>query len=49
MVEASRRLNREVNPVVVSPQRWDTSDDGFIVELRSRPRVPVLPRVQEAR
>lgn len=49
MVEASRQLNREVNPVVVSPQRWDTSDDGFIVELRSRPRVPVLPRVQEAR
>ena len=49
MVEASRRLNREVNSVVVSPQRWDTSDDGFIVELRSRPRVPVLPRVQEAR
>jgi predicted nucleotidyltransferase len=49
VVEASQQLNREVNPVVVSQQRWETSDDGFIVELRARPRVPVLPPVQEAR
>jgi len=49
VVEASQQLNREVNPVVVSQRRWETSDDGFIVELRARPRVPVLPRVQEAR
>lgn len=40
---AARRLNRPVNPVVVSPVRWNTSDDGFIRELRTRPRVRVLP------
>lgn len=40
---ASQRLNRPVNPVVLSPQRWETSDDGFIRELRSRPRARVLP------
>jgi DNA-binding transcriptional ArsR family regulator len=40
---ASQRLNRPVNPVVVSPLRWETSDDGFIRELRSRPRTRVLP------
>ena len=45
--DASRLLNREVNPVVVSLQRWDTSDDGFIVELRTRPRVTVVPRDTE--
>jgi DNA-binding transcriptional ArsR family regulator len=40
---ASQRLNRPVNPVVISPKRWETSDDGFIRELRSRPRTQVLP------
>lgn len=40
---AAQRLNRPVNPVVISPKRWNTSDDGFIRELRSRPRVRVLP------
>lgn len=45
--DASRLLNREVNPVVVSLQRWDTSDDGFVVELRTRPRVTVVPRDTE--
>jgi hypothetical protein len=47
---AARRLNRPVNPVIVSPRRWNTSDDGFIRELHSRPRVRVLPADdQEAR
>lgn len=45
--DASRLLNREVNPVIISERRWDTSDDGFIVELRTRPRVTVLPRASE--
>jgi predicted nucleotidyltransferase len=40
---ATRRLNRPVNPIVMSSHRWNTSDDGFIRELRSRPRVRVLP------
>lgn len=41
--QASRRLNRAVNPVVISEQRWSRADDGFIAELHSRPRVPVIP------
>lgn len=40
--EASHRLNRPVNPVVISVNRWSASSDGFIAELRSRPRVPVV-------
>jgi predicted nucleotidyltransferase len=40
---AAERLNRPVNPVVVSPKRWNTSEDGFVRELHSRPRVRVLP------
>jgi hypothetical protein len=42
--EAERVLNREVNAVVISPRRWNAADDGFIVELRSRARVRVLPQ-----
>jgi hypothetical protein len=39
---AAVRLNRAVNPVVMTNRRWETSDDGFIVELRSQPRVRVI-------
>jgi predicted transcriptional regulator len=39
---AARRLNRQVNPVVVSPRRWNNAEDGFIREVRSRPRVAVI-------
>lgn len=39
---ATARLGREVNTVVVSPPRWESSDDGFLQELRARPRVPVI-------
>ncbi len=46
--EASRRLNRPVNPVIISERRWDTSEEGFIVELHSRPRVPVIRSQGEA-
>lgn len=46
---AARRLNREVNPVIVSERRWTTSADGFIVELRSRPRVAVIERPADRR
>lgn len=38
--EAARaRIGREVNPTVVSPERWATADDGFIREIRSQPYV----------
>jgi DNA-binding transcriptional ArsR family regulator len=39
---AARRLNRPVNPVVVSLRRWTSAEDGFIREVRSRPRVVVI-------
>lgn len=39
---AGARLGRPVNTVVLSPKQWDTSSEGFVAELRSRPRVPVL-------
>lgn len=45
--EASRRLNRPVNPVVITQRRWDTSEEGFIVELHTRPRVPVIRSQEE--
>jgi predicted nucleotidyltransferase len=40
--QAAARLNRPVNPVVISERRWETSTDAFITELRERPRVPVI-------
>lgn len=36
-IEASRATGREINPVVVSAQRWSEAEDGFIAEVRSRP------------
>jgi hypothetical protein len=45
--DASRLLNRAVNPVIISEKRWTTSEDGFIVELRTRPRVPVIRHTEE--
>lgn len=39
---ATARLGRQVNTVVVSPRRWESSDDGFLAELRSRPQIPVI-------
>ncbi|MBC6458829.1 ArsR family transcriptional regulator [Actinomadura sp. HBU206391] len=39
---ARERLGREINIVVVSPERWRGDDDAFLVELRNRPRVPVI-------
>jgi predicted nucleotidyltransferase len=34
---AARRLRREVNPIVVSAERWAASDELFLKQLRSRP------------
>ncbi|MGH3272713.1 MAG: hypothetical protein ACRDNZ_00085 [Streptosporangiaceae bacterium] len=36
---ARTRLGRDINSVVLSPSRWDASDDPFLAELRSRPLV----------
>lgn len=38
-VDATHEIGREVNPVVVSSERWQTAADGFIIELRRRPLV----------
>ncbi|GAA3443929.1 hypothetical protein [Planomonospora venezuelensis] len=46
---ASARLGREVNTVVVAPQRWQAGDDGFLADIRSRPRVPVRPQGEDSR
>jgi hypothetical protein len=34
---ACMRLGRDVNTVVLSPDRWNSNDDPFITELRARP------------
>lgn len=36
---ARERLGREVNPVVVAAKRWESDDDGFLRELRTRPMI----------
>lgn len=38
-VDATHEIGREVNPVVVSSERWQSAADGFIIELRQRPLV----------
>ncbi len=43
---AARRLHREVNPTVMSVQRWrmpQESADPFVRELRGRPLVQLYP------
>lgn len=32
-------LHREVNPTIVSPERWDTVEEGFIRDVKSSPLV----------
>ena len=32
-------LHREVNPTIVSPERWDGSEEGFIRDVKSSPLV----------
>lgn len=34
-------LNREVNPTIVSPERWDSAEDGFIRDVKSGPLIPI--------
>jgi predicted nucleotidyltransferase len=45
VARARARLVREVNTVVISRTRWESSEDGFVRELHSRPQVMVpIPR-----
>ena len=32
-------LHREVNPTIVSPERWDAAEEGFIRDVKSAPLV----------
>lgn len=38
---AEKRLGREVNPTVVSRQRWDEGTEPFLTQLRNRPMVHI--------
>jgi DNA-binding transcriptional ArsR family regulator len=46
---AQRRLHREVNPTVVSVERWATDEEPFLREVRSRPLVPLVLNDEEGR
>lgn len=39
---SAHRLGREVNAVVVSAQRWSSSDEPFLQEIRRRPILPLI-------
>lgn len=41
VVRARARLGRDVNTVVLSPDRWSAGDDPFILELIARPMSPL--------
>jgi predicted nucleotidyltransferase len=45
---AEQRLGREVNPVVVSPLRWENTDEPFLRGLQERPRVAILEEDESA-
>lgn len=40
---AQKRLQREVNPTVVSLSRWEEGTEPFLVQLRQRPLVTITP------
>lgn len=46
---ARARLGRDINPVVLSMDRWNAGDDPFLTELRGRPLVALrgIPGVQD--
>jgi DNA-binding transcriptional ArsR family regulator len=43
---ATGRLGREVHTVVVAPGQWESGDNGFLAELRSRPQIPVIGSIE---
>ena len=42
VMRARDRLGREVNPVVVAPERWEAGGDAFLKELRDRPMIALV-------
>ena len=45
--EASRKLGMEVNPVIRTPEEWDTDSTGFAAAVRNGPRIPILPQATD--
>jgi len=45
---AAERLQREVNPTVVSPARWTTGDEPFLRQVRARPLVTLVGQQTQA-
>lgn len=41
VADVEKAVGRPVNATVVSPERWADGDDGFVVSVRSRPRVRI--------
>ncbi|HEU4753772.1 MAG TPA: nucleotidyltransferase domain-containing protein, partial [Armatimonadota bacterium] len=41
---AEARLGLPVNPSVVSPAEWESTESGFVRAVREEPRVPLLER-----
>jgi predicted nucleotidyltransferase len=39
-----RKLEMEVNPVIVLPKEWDSSKTGFIRQLKRQPLIPLFDR-----
>ena len=46
--KAQTRLGREVNPTVVSRQRWDDGSEPFLTQVRSRPLVRIRDTTEES-
>ncbi len=40
-IDASGRIGREVNATVVSRERWEAGDDGFIADVKSKPYLEI--------
>lgn len=45
---AQQRIGREVNPTVVSEERWQTAEQPFLIEVRRRPLVTIVDADEHA-
>ena len=39
----AKRIGREINVMIVSPQRWSDGNDGFIQNVKSNPIIETVP------
>jgi len=40
-IDAGERIGREVNVTVVTPERWQAGDDGFVADIQSKPYLEI--------